>query len=102
MHSDQAFEASGKTFPDSLVTIWLQREDDKPFGQTVESDAEGNFHFIAEAIVLALHGRDDVPDDIYLFETEIEPWTIWVIKRGGELFPVVPDQGPHEFGPTVT
>ncbi len=60
-----------------------------------------NFHLIAQAIVLALQSRDDIPDHIYLFETEIEPWTIWVLKRDGEMFPAVSDPGPHEVGPVT-
>lgn len=36
----------GKTYPDSEVTVWLQRENDSPATRVVKSDARGDFSFV--------------------------------------------------------
>lgn len=38
---------------------------------------------------------NDIPDVIFLVETEVEPWAIWILKDGQQLFPNVSNAGPH-------
>lgn len=38
---------------------------------------------------------NDIPDVIFLVETELEPWVIWVFKDGQQLFPNVSNAGPY-------
>lgn len=48
LYTNEILEIEGTASPNSQVTIWLQKEGDKPFSQTVSSDSKGEFHFIAE------------------------------------------------------
>lgn len=48
LNTDETLEVEGVTSPDSDVTIWLQREEDKPFSQIIKSGTQGAFHFVAE------------------------------------------------------
>jgi len=48
IYTDEVFEAKGTTYPNSQITVWLQREDDKPKSQIVKSDEKGNFNFVAD------------------------------------------------------
>ena len=60
----------------------------------------GNHIDIADAVIKELSKRrDDIPDEVYLVETDIEPWTVWVLKEGPKLFFDVPDAGPHYIEP---
>ena len=59
----------------------------------LESDdmALANHFFITEAVLSSARTRGtDVPDEIYLVETEVEPWTVWTIKYGSDYYPAVP------------
>lgn len=52
---------------------------------------------IGDAVAKGLASRaGDVPDVIYLVETEmLDEWVVWVLKEGTAVFPNVPDDGPH-------
>ncbi|MFQ5658187.1 MAG: hypothetical protein ACE5G5_11640 [Candidatus Methylomirabilales bacterium] len=51
---------------------------------------------IGEAFVKELSRRQDaIPDEVYLVETELERWAVWVLKEGSRLFPNVSEAGPH-------
>ncbi len=39
--------------------------------------------------------KADIPDEIYLVETEMKPWVIWILKEGTSQFPKISDGGPH-------
>lgn len=62
----------------------------------LESDdlALANCSLVASAVLDELKTRDDVPDQIYLVETEAEPWAVWTIKSGSRVFPDVPNSDP--------
>lgn len=60
--------------------------------------ALANHAVIAEIVVKELSRRDDIPDEVYLVETEIKPRVVWVFKEGPHLFPDIPDAGPHYVG----
>lgn len=58
--------------------------------------ALGNYVDIATAVIEEISKRsDDIPDEIYLVETEIDPWVIWVLKEGQIQFPNVINPGPR-------
>jgi hypothetical protein len=64
----------------------------------LESDdiALANHDLIAEAVKDQFREEDLLPDEIYLVETEEEPWLITVLKEGAEWFPKVSNAGPHK------
>lgn len=56
---------------------------------------------VASALRLALAGRTDVPDRIYLIETDHEEWTLWVLKDADGWLgdrPRPKNRGPHIVG----
>ncbi|MHA1713124.1 MAG: hypothetical protein ACTSW4_03650 [Candidatus Ranarchaeia archaeon] len=55
---------------------------------------------IAKAVVEDLP-QNNVPDEIYLVETEIKPWVLWVLKEREKLFPSLDNDGPHYLDPTL-
>jgi len=55
----------------------------------------GNYLQTTEAIVDQLPLRNDIPDDIYLIETWLDSWAVWIIKDGATLFPNIDNPGPH-------
>ena len=60
----------------------------------------GNHIDIADAVTKELSQRgDDVPDEVYLVETDGEPWTVWILKEGEKSFLDVPNAGPHYIEP---
>jgi len=48
LRSGEVLTIKGTTYPNSWVVVWLQREKDEPKSQTVKSDENGNFTFIAQ------------------------------------------------------
>jgi len=59
-----------------------------------------NQQAIAEAVVFELLKRKngDMPDDIYLVETDlVERWSVWIIKEGNKHFPDIDGWGPYYF-----
>jgi hypothetical protein len=42
---------------------------------------------IREAVAKAVVSRDDVPDRIFLAETETRPWFVWALKEGADVYP---------------
>jgi hypothetical protein len=48
LQSGEPLIVRGSTYPNSTVTIWLQKEKDNPQSFTVQSDGNGNFTFIAD------------------------------------------------------
>lgn len=69
----------------------------------LESDdiALANAHVVGEAVIEELKFRqDDIPDDVYLIETDIEDhWILWVLKEGEVEYPNINDDGPHRVYP---
>jgi predicted nucleotidyltransferase len=64
------------------VTILVLESDDLPLA---------NLDLIAQALQKAIREYgDNAPDEIYLVETEQEPWIAWVIKYGPAFYPDVP------------
>jgi hypothetical protein len=70
----------------SRVSILLLEADDISLG---------NHLLIGKALKSALLPRRDVPDDIYLVETELREWCVWILKEGDKSFENVEDPGPH-------
>jgi hypothetical protein len=74
------------------------REDGRETVLALESNdlPLSNSGAIAAAVVAELRRRSDVPDYLYLFETEIEPWALWMIKELGAVWPEAPlgEMGP--------
>ncbi len=48
LQSGELLTIHGSTYPNSTVTIWLQKEKDDPKSFTVQSDRDGNFTFTAD------------------------------------------------------
>ncbi len=48
LQSGEPLIIRGSTYPNSKVTIWLQKEKDDPKSFTVQSDRDGNFTFTAD------------------------------------------------------
>jgi len=69
----------------------------------LESDdlALANCSLVASAVLEELKTRDDVPDQIYLVETEAEPWAVWTIKCGSPVFPDTPASDPLYVYPAM-
>jgi len=67
----------------------------------LESDdiALANHHDIADVLIPELLNRKkDIPDEVYLAETELkEQPVIWVIKEGDALFSKIKHPGPYYF-----
>lgn len=63
--------------------------------------ALANSAVIGEAAAEELSLRnEEVPDEVYLVETELEQqWVVWVLKEGALQFPHVPGDGPHYIEP---
>ena len=72
IYTDEIFEAKGTTYPNSQVTVWLQREDDKPKSQIMKSDEKGNFNFVAE---------QKLKDGVYKLWAEVTD------ERGAKSYP---------------
>ncbi len=62
----------GTTYPNASVTIWLQRENDAPKGQTIKSDKDGNFTLVAE---------ERLKDGIYKL------WAEAIDQKGARSYP---------------
>lgn len=56
-----------------------------------------NYFAIAEIAGDELIRRNNSPDEVYLFETEMDPWVLVIIKKGDCVFPEIPDGGPYEL-----
>lgn len=75
---------------DDLTSVLVLESNDIALANSVD---------IAKAVVKELSERqDDIPDEVYLVETEIEPWVVWVLKEGPHLFPDVAEAGPYYLG----
>lgn len=55
----------------------------------------GNHIWVGKALEQELAHRNDAPDEIYLIQTELDDWVVWVLKEGPLLFRNVKDPGPH-------
>jgi hypothetical protein len=64
----------------------------------LESDdiALTNHVSVGEALEEIAAGRDDVPDEIYFFSSQVTPWTVWTLCRNSTI---LPDEGYLEFSP---
>lgn len=58
----QPLIVKGKTYPNSQVTLWLQREKDDAKSQTIKSDQDGNFSIIY---------RETLKDGVYKIWAEV-------------------------------
>ena len=58
----------------------------------LESDDIGltDFHVVGDQIAMLLGERRDAADDIFLVETAIDPWLVWLMKQDRDLWPRVP------------
>jgi hypothetical protein len=65
----------------------------------LESDdiSLANPFLISRALVKEIASRPDVPDEIYLVETEIKPWLVSVLKEVATLFSYGNNLGPYEL-----
>ena len=66
----------------------------------LESDdiALTNFHVVRDQIAMVPAEYRDTADDIFLVETAIDPWLVWLMKQGGDLWPRVPTrQTPQSY-----
>ncbi len=79
-------------------------------------DAKGNMRFsilllesddiflancceIAKAVSEEFNDRDKAPDEVYLLETEVKPWAVWVLKEEDRLFNDIENSGPYYLRP---
>jgi len=58
-----------------------------------------NYSLVAQAVREEFMAREDVPDEIYLVETEDDPWAVWTIKSGSRVFPDTPASDPLYVDP---
>lgn len=76
-----------------LPKLRSEKENGRVSVLVLESDdlPNANHALIAEALRAGIREYgDDVPDEIYLVETEQEPWVVWVIKYGPAFYPDAP------------
>ncbi|MHC4297416.1 MAG: hypothetical protein ACYS7Y_08960, partial [Planctomycetota bacterium] len=73
------------------------REDKRISILLLESDdmSLGNCWATGQATADEMATRNDLPDEVYLVETDIEPWTVWILKDGTDVFPSVENPGPY-------
>ena len=58
--------------------------------------ALANFSFIGKAFIKEIINCDnEVPDFVYLVETGISPWVVWILKDRLRNFPNISDMGPY-------
>lgn len=55
----------------------------------------GNHLSVSKALQDEIVDRIDEPDEIYLIETNIEPWVLWILKEGSTFFPEIQGYGPY-------
>lgn len=69
--------------------LQAEKENGRTTVLVLESDdiALANRAVIGDAIAQALQERKDKPDYIFLVETEVEPWTIWLMKDRDLIYP---------------
>jgi len=87
-----------RALDDKCPKLQKERGNDRISVLILESDdmALANHAVIAQAVILELSDRKvDLPDEVYLIETEIKPWEVWILKEGNNLFPDIEDAGPH-------
>jgi len=60
----------------------------------------GNCCEIARAVAEELKAHRDAPDEVYLVETELKLWTIWILKDGSHSFQDVANPGPYYVKPS--
>ena len=68
----------------------VQKVDGRETILVLESDdiALANCADICASVSLALAGRDDVPDSVFLVDTAGgRPWYLWALKEGADLYP---------------
>jgi hypothetical protein len=73
-------------------SVLVLESNDVPFGNHIE---------IAEALEYALQGRTDCPNYVFLVETEVHPWPVWLLREHDDRFPDISDvleAGPHFLG----
>jgi hypothetical protein len=58
-----------------------------------------NYIDIGRAVAEELPKVSSAPNEIFLVETELPPWTLWILKRGRYVFPNVENNGPFELTP---
>ena len=60
-----------------------------------------SFDLIGNQLPKLLAEHTDVPDEIYLVETGINPWLVWLMKRGDDHWPTVgmPQSGQAIYAP---
>ncbi len=78
---------------DKCISILLLESDDLFLGNCSET---------AQAIAKELCPRNDSPEEIYLVETEIKPWVVWVLKEGKNLYRDIENPGPYRVYPDET
>ncbi|MBW8041574.1 MAG: hypothetical protein FVQ85_16480 [Planctomycetes bacterium] len=78
-------KAKGET----RISVLLLELDDICLGDPIQT---------AKAVTEEL-SQNDVPDEIYLVETEAKPWVVWVLKDGEALFSDLEDWGPYDLDP---
>ena len=66
----------------------------------LESDdvALTSFDLIGDQLPVVLAKRPDAPDDIFLVQTDIDPWCVWPMKEDDDHWPVV---GMREWCPAA-
>lgn len=71
---------------DSRCSILLLESDDICLGDNIQ---------ISKSVLNSLEKRTDIPDEIYLVETEFKPWILWKIKEGSSIYPDL--EVPYRF-----
>ncbi|MGB8227030.1 MAG: transposase [Sedimentisphaerales bacterium] len=77
--------------------LWNARGDSRTSVLVFELDDIflGNHISVREALTKELSVRNDAPDEVYLVETELKPWVVWVLKDEDTLFQDVVKAGPY-------
>lgn len=72
---------------DNVISVLVLESNDIALGNHVD---------IGFTVIEEIYLKEkDIPDEIYLIETEIDPWVIWILKEKSFLFPEVINCGPH-------
>ena len=59
----------------------------------------GNSCEIARSVTEELKAHRDAPDEVYLVETELKRWTIWILKDATNSFQDMANPGPYYVKP---
>jgi hypothetical protein len=59
----------------------------------------GNHIYVSNVMYHEIHNRSDLSDYIYLVRTELNEWSVWILKEDEKLFQEIENHGPFYIEP---